>query len=112
MLELLTVPKVHVLLLLVTDVFKLTTPPTAQPSLPLPGELTPGYPAPPYATAMSIHPLALELASITDPGNATHIPAMVPVYLMSNLDTAVRTNFIVKYCVPERPALKFGPAGK
>jgi hypothetical protein len=41
-LELLTVPKVHVLLLLVTDVFKVTVPPNAHPLLPLPGEFTPG----------------------------------------------------------------------
>jgi hypothetical protein len=78
--ELDTVPNVQVRLVDETVVLSCTTPPNAQPSLPLPPApiLAPGTPAPAYAVAMSIHPLALDVESINDPGKATHNPATLP----------------------------------
>ena len=110
--ELLTVPNVAVTALLVCTELRGATPPNAHPSDPLPGGLTPGIPAPPYAVLMSIQPLAPDVESMVLPGNATHSHAMLPDQLTSNLETDVLIILNVKYCVPERPALKLGPAGK
>jgi hypothetical protein len=96
-LEVDTVPNVHVLLAFVTDLLTPIAPPNAQPFVPLPPPPAPGTPEPPYATLISNQPFAVDVLSIVEPGIATHIPAMLPVYLMSNFDKEVLTNLNVKY---------------
>jgi hypothetical protein len=88
---------VHVFLWAVTEVFNVTGPPIAQPLFPLPPApvFAPGIPDVVADELISNQPFNVDVLSIVDPGNATHIPAIVPVNCISNFDTEVLTNLNV-----------------
>ena len=60
----------------------------------------------------SIHPLSPLVESIVDPGSANHNPEIFPVKVTVILLLALRLNAPLKYCVPDLPVARSGPAGK
>ena len=86
----------------------------AQPLDPLPPlpVSDPGTPEPPYVAEQSNHPFNPDAESIAVPGAAMNIPETLPDIVRLKLAIVVLLKANVKYCAPDLPVFRSGPAGR